>query len=140
MKVLIDTNVIIDVLTKRPPHVERSAAFMRLLGPGLVGHVSASQITDIYYILNRSKKDTEASREIVRQLAENLTVIDVYSKDIHAAFDSPVEDFEDALIAQCAKRMRADYIITRNGSHFVNSPVMVYSPDDFINKYFSDRA
>ena len=50
---------------------------------------------------------------------------------------SDMTDFEDALLACCAKRVKADYIVTRNKVDFKLSPVTPISPEDFLEKYYS---
>jgi predicted nucleic acid-binding protein len=136
MKVFIDTNVIIDVLTNREPHVDRSAAFLKLCGTGVTGCITASQTTDIYYLLRRYGKDAVTARKIVKRLTDTVTVTDVTAKDVSAAFSLPMPDYEDALLAQCAKGTRADYLVTRNGKDFQASPVPALSPEEFVKKFF----
>jgi predicted nucleic acid-binding protein len=136
MKALIDTNVIMDVLMNRDPHIEYSAPFMRLCGQGVTGFITTNQTTDIFFLLCRQGKTEPEAKNILRTLVDNLTLIDVPAKDIHIALDIPMSDFEDALIAQCAKKMKIDYIVTRNNDDFKDSPVPALSPSDFMVKFF----
>jgi predicted nucleic acid-binding protein len=51
MIVLLDTNVILDVLLKRTPFLEKSAIVLLLSEKKLIdGYVSASAITDIFFL------------------------------------------------------------------------------------------
>ena len=137
MKVMIDTNIIIDVYQNRIPFVTTSAKILKLAESGkFTGVVTASTVTDIYYILGRHIKDREQLKMMVQELLTVVTLIDVLAKDVINAFNLPMEDFEDALFAQCAKRIKADYIVTRNPTDFAYSPVNNMDPDAFLEKFF----
>ncbi|GHV18001.1 twitching motility protein PilT [Clostridia bacterium] len=137
MKIMIDSNVVVDVYQDRELFADNSAAVLKLSESGKVsGFISASMITDIYFILGRHIKDDDRLRQLVRKLLTTVTLTDVFAKDVTAALDSPVSDFEDALVAQCAKRVRADYIVTRNEKDFTKSAVPAISPEDFLHKFF----
>jgi len=132
MKVLIDTNVILDVLTRREPHFEHSAAFLRQCGARLTGCIAASQTTDIFYVLRREGVDAQAARDLLRKLTDNVKVVDTNAADVQAALASDMPDYEDALLAACAKRQRVACIVTRNEKDFKLSPVRAISPQKFL--------
>jgi predicted nucleic acid-binding protein len=134
MKVLIDTNVILDVLTRREPHFEQSAAFLRLCGTRLTGCVAASQTTDIFYVLRREGVDAQAARALLQKLTDNVRVVDTNAADVQAALASDMPDYEDALLACCAERQRATCIVTRNEKDFTLSPVRAISPQKFLEQ------
>jgi predicted nucleic acid-binding protein len=134
MKVLIDTNVILDVLMQREPHFECSAEFLRLCGVKITGFIIASQTTDIFYLLCREGKDAAAAKSILIKLTDNIRVIDVTAADVKSALAGEMSDYEDALIAYRAKRQKADYIITRNEKDFKQSPVPALSPRAFLRE------
>jgi predicted nucleic acid-binding protein len=136
MKALIDNNVVMDVLMKREPHCERSTACLKLCGAGITGFITTNQTTDIFYLLCRLGTDEATAKGIIKTLTENLTLVDVLAKDVHAALDSAMNDYEDALAACCAKRVKADYIITRNTKDFEASPVPALTPADFMDKFY----
>ncbi|GHV36330.1 twitching motility protein PilT [Clostridia bacterium] len=137
MKIMIDSNVVVDVYQDRELFADNSAAVLKLSESGKVsGFISASMITDIYFILGRHIKDDDRLRQLVRKLLTTVTLTDVFAKDVTASLDSPVSDFEDALVAQCAKRVKADYIVTRNEKDFAKSAVPAISPEDFLHKFF----
>ena len=137
MKIMIDTNVIIDVYQNRMPFVDNSMKVLKLSESRKVtGYITASTVTDIYYILNRHIKDRHQLKILVKKLLTSVTLVDVLAKDVLNSFDLVVDDFEDALLVQCAKRMKTDYIVTRNIKDFENSPVPPITPDDFINKFY----
>ncbi|MCL2054716.1 MAG: PIN domain-containing protein [Oscillospiraceae bacterium] len=134
MKILIDTNIIIDVLTERKPHFEHSSQFLNLCGAQIIGMILASQTTDIFYILRREGKTEKEARAVIKKLIDNLKVLDVFAADVNPALDSDMPDYEDSLLAYSAYRYKADYIITRNEKDFKDSPVSALSPAEFIKK------
>ena len=137
MKIMIDTNVIIDVYQNRVDFIENSAKVLKLSeSRKVVGYITASTITDIYFILNRHIKDSQQLKSLIQKLLTSVTLADVMAKDVTDSFDLTLEDFEDALLAQCAKRLKTDYIVTRNAKDFVDSPIPPITPDDFLAKFF----
>jgi len=134
MKVLIDTNVILDVLTRREPHFEHSAAFLRLCGTRLTGCVAASQTTDIFYVLRREGVEPQAARALLKKLTDNVKVVDTNAADVQATLASDMPDYEDALLACCAERQRAACIVTRNEKDFALSSVRAISPKAFLEQ------
>ena len=136
MKVLIDTNIVIDILEQREPFFEASYRVMQL---GLEGqfeaYISASAVTDVYYIINQSLRDSVKAREKIFALTTLMAIYSTTPDDIRNALAIFVNDFEDAVMAATAKREKTDYIITRNSSDFANSPIPAISPSDFLSKY-----
>ena len=139
MKVMFDTNVIIDVYQNRPPFVTTSAKVLKLAeSRKLTGMVTASTITDVYYILGRYIKDQAQLKALVQKFLSTVKLLDVLATDVNEAFNLPMDDYEDALFAQCAIRVKADYIITRNPKDFKNSPVPCMEPEAFLDKFFKE--
>jgi len=140
VKIMIDTNVIIDVYQNRMPFVDNSMKVLKLSESRKVaGYITASAITDIYYILNRHIKDRQQLMILVKKLLTSVTLVDVLAKDVSDSFELAVDDFEDALLVQCATRLKTDYIVTRNIKDFVNLPVPPITPDDLLNKFFNSK-
>lgn len=131
MKVLLDTNVIVDILSKRDGY-EDSLQILRCCEiKKLDGCVSTTTVTDIMYIL-RKHLPREELREAVQTLLTVIGVSGVQKADITHAFSSGMKDFEDAVQAACAKRIKAEYIVTRNLRDFEDSPVQAVSPADML--------
>jgi len=133
MKVLIDTNVIIDILEKREPFFTDSYTIIQL---GLQGKLetimSAGAVTDVYYIISRSINDANKAREKIVTLAALINICNTTSDDINAALTLNITDFEDAVVAAIAKREKAEYIVTRNEADFIHSPVPAINPAQFL--------
>lgn len=69
-----------------------------------------------------------------------LGIVSVTRNDCLKAFSLPVNDYEDAVLARCAKRIKADFIITRNVKDFIKSPVKAILPQEFLSKYFPSEV
>ncbi|MDR0896468.1 MAG: PIN domain-containing protein [Oscillospiraceae bacterium] len=135
MKALIDTNVILDALLAREPFYEAAADLLLAIAEEKCeGFITASSFTDLHYLIRRSLKDSEKTREILLGLIAVVGILDVTGIDCEKAFDLPMPDFEDALQATCAKRNKMDCIITRNEKHFSASPVLAISPGAFLGR------
>lgn len=131
-KVLIDTNVIIDVLSQRKPWFEDSKEVITLAFQSRIkAYVTANSITDIVYLLSKTY-DKKTSQKITRNLLQALSIISITNTDIDKAFDLDQNDFEDALQAQCAMKTKIPLIITRNQKDFKNIDVIAISPKDYI--------
>jgi len=141
VKALIDTNIIIDILERREPFFADSYRIIQL---GLDGStetfMSAGSVTDVFYIINHSIRDSNRAKEKIFALAMLVNICNTTSDDISTALTLPLPDFEDAVIAAIAKREKADYIISRNEKDFANSPVPAVSPDQFLKETRKSRA
>jgi len=133
MKVIIDTNIIIDVFGKREPFFRDSYNVIQLGLEGIIETImSAGAATDVYYITRKYSPDAVIARENIFILSNIVKLCNSTPEDITSALILFIPDFEDAVTAAIAKREKADYIITRNEGDFANSPVPAISPEDFL--------
>ncbi|MBR7063550.1 MAG: PIN domain-containing protein, partial [Treponema sp.] len=121
MRLLIDTNIVLDILLNRKPFV--SNALTVLANDDFEKFVSASSITDIYYIAQQELKNKEYVCNLIRELLKIISVADVSESDIIHALDSNWSDFEDAVQNAVAHSYCVDIIITRNISDYKNSTI-----------------
>lgn len=134
MKLLIDTNIILDFLQKRKPYYEDASAIFQLsVDNEVIECVTASSITDIYYLVNKEFKDAKKTKERIQDLLELITILDVTNQDIQDAIRSEWKDFEDSLQYIVALHNSVDAIITRNTKDFSESSIPIYSPKEFLN-------
>lgn len=127
MKLLLDTNIIVDVISARDGF-EESLDVLKFCEVKKVDEVvSTATILDVMYIL-RKFINPEKVREAVQTLLTIVSVEEIKKSDIIGAFDCDMDDYEDAVQAQCAKRCGADYIVTRNIRDFNRSPVPAILP------------
>ena len=137
MQIMVDTNVVLDVLLNRTAYVNESAAVLKAASDDIQEFISASAITDIYYIAQKELKQPSLTKQLIRNLLQIVHVSSISEVDIWAALDSGWEDFEDAVQNSVAEHHRFDSIITRNTSDYSNSALSVMTPQEFVNKFVS---
>ncbi|MGN0587756.1 MAG: type II toxin-antitoxin system VapC family toxin [Oscillospiraceae bacterium] len=136
MKAMIDTNIIIDVLTEREPYFQKSHDVLSLCEKKMInGFVTASTITDIFYIVRRHTHNTEIAYKCLGFLLDIVKVLPVTNDNVVAAFMARSKDFEDRLLAECALANNCAYIITRNTDDFADFGVPLLTPDEAIKKF-----
>lgn len=134
MKVLIDTNIILDVLCKRPEFYEDSARIFKLCEvKKITGVISALSIPNIMYIL-RKELDADKTKEVLDNLMLIFSVADLKADDLKKAADMKFKDFEDAIQSACASRIKANYIVTRNIKDFSESKVTAIKPTELLER------
>ena len=130
MKVLIDTNIILDVLCNRKDFVDDALRLFKYCETNqIVGCISALSVPNIVYIM-RKELDGARIKEILTTLTSLFTVIDLRESDLIKAANSEISDYEDALQSACASRVKANYIVTRNIKDFRNSSVPAVKPSE----------
>jgi predicted nucleic acid-binding protein len=128
MTVLVDLNVILDVVQRRDPHYRDAAILLSKIIEGNLGRsVPGHAITTIYYLVRRHT-DRERAEETVDWLLDHLAVIAASEADFRAARQLPIDDFEDAVVAQLAVRDAVTLIATRNTADFEGAPVPAKPP------------
>lgn len=133
MRIMIDTNVILDVFLKREPFFQASYDVVKQSAiQKHEGFLSATAATDIYYLLRRNLKDDVRAKESMEKLLQLVGIADALGEDVHTAIASNMTDFEDALVAAIADRCQMKYIVTRNVKDYVESPVKAITPDQFL--------
>ncbi len=134
MKILVDTNVILDVLSDCKPFSEAAAKIFKLCEVGkITGYVSALSVPNLVYIL-RKELDPKRVKEILDQIALIFHFVDLKGDDLKKAAALKFSDFEDALQSVGAARLRADYIVTRNIKDFAESKVMAIKPEELLER------
>lgn len=133
MNVLIDTNVILDAMVSRVPFCEAAQKLFLLAAEDKINaYITANSVTDIHYLLHKYLHDNAMCRQSLSKLFTLFSILDVTGPDCSKALELPMSDYEDALLAACAKRGKMEFIITRNLKDFTGSPVKAISPDDFL--------
>lgn len=131
-RVLYDTNILLDVILLRAPHVAASAAALDLAGTRVVeGFVAGHAITTIAYLVQREKGETDAKNALVRLLSR-LRVAPTTDSGVRMALAMGFSDFEDAVSVASAQEAGCDVIVTRNLQHFRSAPVRALLPEVFV--------
>ena len=134
MRVLIDTNIILDALTGRQPYFENADKIIKLCADKkLDGYLAAHSISNIFYIL-RKDLSVDDRRAVLINLCDILTVESVDSvKVLSALKNSKFDDLEDCLQNECATAVKADYIVTRNIKDFKDATVAAILPEQLLS-------
>ncbi|MCL2054009.1 MAG: PIN domain-containing protein [Oscillospiraceae bacterium] len=135
MRVLLDTNIIMDWFLGRQPHVEQVAVIIKMCTEDKIkGCIAAHTVTNLFFIL-RNEFSVEKRRLVLLDLCNEFKVIGIdASKLISALKNNNFNDFEDCLQDECAMNFNADYIITRNTADFKNSKIKAVNPIKFLEK------
>ena len=134
MKVLIDTNIILDVLCNRKDFAEESSKVFKLCEvKKIMGYISALSIANIVYIM-RKELDTEKVKEILEKLSLIFEVVDLKADDLENASSLDFKDYEAAIQSAQANRIKANYIITRNIKDYNKSKVTAIKPSELIER------
>ena len=129
MIVLIDTNVMLDILLQREPYSIDAARLSVLSEKGCIhSYLSASAVTDIFYIARKELKDKEVAHELIQKIVKTVHIAAVTENSIVEALELKWNDFEDAVQYSVGKSISANYIITRNPDDYANSEISIVSP------------
>jgi predicted nucleic acid-binding protein len=133
--VLFDTNIILDIALKREPFFEEASILFDFIDKKyILGHITATTITDIYYISKKEKGHKE-SINFIKNLLEIIEIIGIDKYIIIKALNSDIKDFEDAIQTFAAELYGIDVIITRNKNDFLNTGLNILTLKEFINNF-----
>lgn len=137
MVILIDTNIILDVLEERENFVEQSSKVLELCAKKVIkGYIAFHSVSNIFFIL-RKKYSKSDRRELLSIILDILEVTGASHEQVKQAIAKEYfDDFEDCLQDECAKAVKAEYIITRNKSDFSKADTKAITPEEFINMYY----
>ena len=134
MRILFDTNIFLDVFLEREPFAEDAARLFSLCEEGAVeGMIAVTSVADVFYFVRKYTKDAGKSYDAIGKLFDIVKPAAVSGEDVLAAYQERARDFEDCILAMCAKSMKCDYIITRNVKDFEGCKVPALTPTDFLN-------
>jgi len=133
VRVLVDTNVVLDVLLDRKPFSEPAARLFALIENSAVeAFLCATTVTTVDYLLNQSLSRSEAARALLR-LLELFEIAPVNRPVIEEALHGRMMDFEDAVLAHSANLVGAVAVVTRNTKDFKFSPVKAVDPREILS-------
>jgi len=130
VRVLIDTNVVLDFLQEREPFVESAAKLFERIDTGEIeGFIAATTITNIYYIVRRAAGAVVA-QDAIAQVLTDLNVCAVNRNVLEQAIALNFRDFEDAVQYVCGVVHSVEAIVTRDASGFVGAKIPVVLPEE----------
>jgi predicted nucleic acid-binding protein len=135
VRVLIDTNIVLDFLLQREPFFQDAERLFQAIDAGqVVGYVTATTLTDIFYISRKHTRSVEQARQAVSETLIAMVICSVNRAVLESAFGSGLADFEDAVQIFCAVAQGLDAILTRDMQGFLSSPVPVLSIQEFLQQ------
>jgi predicted nucleic acid-binding protein len=134
VKILLDTNIIIDNALEREPFWNASEQVLSLIEQGkIAGYISASTFSDLYYII-RKARGRDWTLSYLNQLVTFCQIATVNQAVITMAFTTTFKDFEDAIQYSTAAVNQLDAIITRNSQDFPVVTPRILTPDQLIEE------
>ena len=135
MNVLIDGNIILDVLQNRKPHIEASSKVWKMCETNLVnGYVSALTFADMVYVMRKELTPAKIY-EVLKKLALIFHFTELSISDMEKVAGMMWKDYEDAVQAATAERIRATAIITRNIKDYQQSKIPAFTPAEFLERF-----
>ncbi|MCP4401958.1 MAG: PIN domain-containing protein [bacterium] len=133
MKVLFDTNIVLDILLDRFPFSEAaSQLFAYVEYKKVTGYLCSTTVTTVYYLAQKGLGAAQAKGEI-QKLLQLFDIAPVDKKVLEAAIGNDFSDFEDAVLYEAARHVGADAIVTRNENDFKTAKMTIYPPTDLVN-------
>ena len=128
MRVLVDSDVLLDVALARTPFASDSAAVLRWAEAGGDAAVAWHSLSNCAYLLKGG------GRPFIERLLRLVEVAPVGTADARCALRLPMPDLEDAFQAAAALAWNADVVVTRNLGDYRHSPVAAVAPAEFLQR------
>lgn len=132
MRVLLDTNVVLDLLLDRDEHAANAELIFAAIEEGLhTGLLCATTLTTVHYLASKAVGKSGARRQL-GQLMTLFEIAPVNRAVLEAALEGGFADFEDAVLCEAGRQARADALITRNARDFKKAAVPVFTPAQWL--------
>lgn len=133
MKILFDTNILLDVFLEREPFYDASFATLSIAEQDIIeGWICGITVTTIYYLLQKGLSKNSADKHL-KNLLKIFHVAPINRAVLEDAIDPKFTDYEDSVLHQAAIHSGIDGIATRNQKDFKHSTLPVYSPQELLN-------
>lgn len=118
MRVLVDTNIILDflhsgLLTRKSAIFYAEALFQKIAYGQIMGYATATTLTDIFHLARRHTQSIERARQVISITLSAIEICPVDRSVLELALASTTLDFEDAVQIACASIQGLDAIVTR---------------------------
>ena len=132
MKILVDVNVFIDVMTKRA-NWEGSLRILNLVrrSPEVEGWTSALTVPLLYFFRLRVADERQA-RADAQASVRGFRLVPLNEELVSKALASALPDFEDNIQLASAEAISADHVITRNKKHFQPAQISILTPEEWL--------
>ncbi len=135
MKVLLDTNIVLDLLLQREPFCDDAKVIFELIESNKIeGYLCATTITTIYYLISKNSTKNQADN-IISQLLQLFNIADVNKNILLKSLDNNGKDFEDSVIYTSAEFFDIKIIITRDKKGFEKSNIKIATTKEFLESF-----
>lgn len=141
MKVLIDTNILLDVILLREPHLELSKRVLQCCQSLVDGYIAVHTFSNMFYVLHETEDfSIDDCRNTFNKLLYVFDVASLNKSDVIAAINNEAfDDLEDSMQNEASVSSGIDYIITRNCKDFEKSTVPAITPEDFLTLVHAEK-
>jgi predicted nucleic acid-binding protein len=133
MRLLLDTNIFLDIVFGRPGE-PASSLLIAACGQQHQAWLAWHSVATLAYLIER-ERDPATARAFITDLLTWAQVASTGHAEALQALQLPMPDFEDAMQVCAARACDADYVITRNQRDFANSPIPALSPEAFLARH-----
>ena len=132
MKILVDVNVFIDVMTKRA-NWQTSLRVLSLArqSPEVEGWIAALTVPLLYFFRLRVTEEKQA-RADAQASVKGFHLVSLIQDIIDKALASALPDFEDNIQLISAETIVVDHVITRNKKHLQSAPISILTPEEWL--------
>ena len=131
-KVFLDSDVILDLLTEREPHLEAVInIFIEIQNKKISAYTSPVVIANVFYIMARHTNKNTALKALIK-IKSLIKVLSCGDDEIELALSSDFTDFEDSIQYYTALNHKIDFILTRNVKDYKNANMNVVTPLEYI--------
>ncbi len=133
VRVLFDTNIIMDALLQRHPHDEQAILLLKHIENNTInGLICATTITTISYLLEKIF-DKKTTKLILKNLLALFEVAAINRAILEEALKLSFKDYEDAVLHEAARCAGAEMLVTRNPKDFIKASLSILTPQELIN-------
>ncbi len=138
MKICVDTNILLDVLTHRDPFYQDSAVIWRIVEQGLVeGYISAISVNNVFYI-SKKLQHLQYAQELVDKILKDFHIIPLDDEILKLARTLEERDYEVLIQYFSGIKSGSSYLITRNTRDFPQTGIEIFQPQEFLTRYISE--
>ena len=131
-KVFVDTDIILDLLSNRPPFYIHSANLFSAADKNEINvYVSSLSFANLNYILSKQYSADQARKKLM-MFKTLVTVLSVTDKVIELALSSDFKDFEDGIQYFTATENNISTLLTRNLRDFKSAQISVLTAEQFL--------
>jgi len=132
LKILLDTNIVLDLLLKREPFCNDALEIFSFIETQEVkAYLCATTITTIYYLISKQLGKSKADK-IIEDILQLFNISDVNKDVLKDSIKNNGKDFEDSVIYTSAKYSQIDIIISRDKKGFTKSEILTLEPKEFL--------